>query len=615
MNLLDMEPKGWSSPLCVACQSITLEMFRNGFEHPLPYPRIVEMGKTCMLCRLIVCSTSHLQTLEANRYEVNRDYHIWASTLPQLPYLVRNSDLVYQENGPPFILETVNSPPWRVSWKRQWTGLQRYIKGEFNDGNTIQISAPKNSIYKSYGFFIEDTESAIKSCGFSSQDIEPANSIRNKSLLYTWLRNCVEEHPQCQKSFSGDKFDLDENMDETQPLPTRTLEVGRDNDHIRLVSTVGKKGVYIALSHRWGPRKNLRTLNGNLKDHLKKINIEDMPHTFKDAIEVTRDLGAQYLWIDSLCIIQDNEEDWAFEANQMGRIFENALCTIAAVDAIDDRTGMDRGLFIPREEDPLAVRFYCAPQKDPVKPEIFRSKAGQPYCWKYNYYSNPKESNCTANENILQEHRLIAKPRLLGSGWETMQSKWNRRGWILQERILSRRMIYFSKSKLSWDCLATSGEEESLGLGTPPLRATIFKTGIQRWQSLTENYTECSLSFDSDKLAAIAGLAERLGKKSSRPYFAGVFKDATGSGLMWRSDSNDPMTRLDSLHVPSWTWAAYNGAITYSLGTNSGMSESICEISKPDFSIKHGCPNTCPNKSRTCITGSVKWVGMIDSWL
>ncbi|KAF2195046.1 heterokaryon incompatibility, partial [Zopfia rhizophila CBS 207.26] len=115
-------------------------------------------------------------------------------------------------------------------------------------------------------------------------------------------------------------------------------------DHIKLVSTAGKKGVYITLSHRWGARKKLRTLKENLKVHLGKINAEDMSQTFKDAVEVTRDLGAQYLWIDSLCIIQDDMDDWAFEAAQMGKIFEQAYCTIAAVDAINDNTDMDRGL-------------------------------------------------------------------------------------------------------------------------------------------------------------------------------------------------------------------------------------------------------------------------------
>lgn len=73
------------------------------------------------------------------------------------------------------------------------------------------------------------------------------------------------------------------------------------------------------------------------------------------------------------------------------------------------------------------------------------------------------------------------------------------------------------------------------------------------------------------------------------------------------------MTRLKSFHAPSWAWVTYNGAITYGLGENSKMNETICEISDPDFNIEHGCRNTCPNKSRTCITGSVKWTGMIGT--
>lgn len=137
-----MKPKRWSSPLCVACQSITLEMFMNGFEHPLDYPQIVEMGKTCKLCRLIVCSTSHLQT-SANRYQVNLNYNFWALSLPRLPYLVREPALAINENGSPVVFERVNAPPRRVIWKRQMAIVQRYINGEFNDGNTIQISAPE----------------------------------------------------------------------------------------------------------------------------------------------------------------------------------------------------------------------------------------------------------------------------------------------------------------------------------------------------------------------------------------------------------------------------------------------------------------------------------------
>jgi hypothetical protein len=599
-------------------------MFMNGFEHPLSYPQIVDMGKTCMLCRLIVCSISHLQTA-VSRYEVNRDYDNWALILPGLPYVVRDSAPILQKGGPPLVYERMDYPPRRVSWRRHVAVLQRYINGDFNDGKTIQVLAPKGkklveffsyfadiniagSIYNDHGFF---TEEAGRSCGFSSQEIEPADSTRNKSLLYTWLRTCVEDHPGCRQSFSGDVFKLDENMDEIQPLPTRVVEIGRDNDHIKLVSTTGKEGVYIALSHRWGAHKKLLTLKENLAEHLVQIKFEDLSQTFKDAVQVTRDLGVQYLWIDSLCIIQDNKIDWAFEATQMGRIFERAYCTIAAVDAVDDTTNTDRGLFIPRQEDPLTVRFHCAPQKDPVQPERFRSEDGQPYCWMYTFYSDQEKSDNVTNP--LEQHRLIAKPRLLGSTWDIMRSKWNKRGWILQERILSRRIIYFSSSKLSWDCLHTSGEEEMLGIAAPPLRAAKFSSGIQSWKSLVEDYTDCLLSHESDKLNAISGLAERLGKRSNRPYFAGIFQDANGNDLMWRSNSNDPMTRSDSYHAPSWTWAAYKGGITYGIGHNTGMSEAICEISKPAFNITYSCPTRCLNKARTCVTGSVRWIGMLGT--
>jgi hypothetical protein len=138
-----MTAKRWSSPLCVACQSITLEMFKNGFEHPLDYPQVVEMGKTCKLCRLIVCSISHLQTTSADRYQVNLNYDLWALSLPRMPYLVRYPALSILRNDYPRLVERVDAPPRRIVWKRQMAITQRYINGEFNDGNTIQISAPK----------------------------------------------------------------------------------------------------------------------------------------------------------------------------------------------------------------------------------------------------------------------------------------------------------------------------------------------------------------------------------------------------------------------------------------------------------------------------------------
>lgn len=91
----------------------------------------------------------------------------------------------------------------------------------------------------------------------------------------------------------------------------------------------GETGKYAALSHCWGPGYPLRSLNGNIEDMKTRVNPEDLNNTFKNAIEVTKRLGLRYIWIDSLCIIQDDSNDWEEQAAQMVSIYKNAHVTIA----------------------------------------------------------------------------------------------------------------------------------------------------------------------------------------------------------------------------------------------------------------------------------------------
>lgn len=107
----------------------------------------------------------------------------------------------------------------------------------------------------------------------------------------------------------------------------------------------------------------VQTLTENLRRHLRSIEVDRLPQTFKDTIDVTRKLGIKYLWIDSLCILQDDSKDWAREAARIGAIFEHSSCTIAAIDgieAIDEKSETDRGLYLARDEDPLTVCMNCA---------------------------------------------------------------------------------------------------------------------------------------------------------------------------------------------------------------------------------------------------------------
>ncbi|PQE07156.1 Heterokaryon incompatibility protein [Rutstroemia sp. NJR-2017a BVV2] len=85
-----------------------------------------------------------------------------------------------------------------------------------------------------------------------------------------------------------------------------------------------------------GERPKTETTKDNIDCFKQALPMEELPQTFKDAITVTRQLGLQYIWIDSLCIIQHDQEDWFRESAKMGDIFESSSCTLAAVDALDD---------------------------------------------------------------------------------------------------------------------------------------------------------------------------------------------------------------------------------------------------------------------------------------
>lgn len=119
-------------------------------------------------------------------------------------------------------------------------------------------------------------------------------------------------------------------------LPTRLLNVGSTSyPFLHLEDTEGRQGRYVTLSHRWGAKLEIASTTANLKDHYVSTNFHELSETLQDAVVATRKLGIPYIWIDSLCIIQDDPEDWRQEAAQMVSIYENEYVTIAATDGDD----------------------------------------------------------------------------------------------------------------------------------------------------------------------------------------------------------------------------------------------------------------------------------------
>ncbi|KAK4196348.1 heterokaryon incompatibility protein-domain-containing protein [Triangularia verruculosa] len=245
--------------------------------------------------------------------------------------------------------------------------------------------------------------------------------------IQTWLNTCQRSHTEC------DSVPLaDADTSSITRFPTRLLDVGTNHDKtpfIRLTDRQNAMGPYAALSYCWGPEATqLRTLKSNLAEHATGINICTMPATLRDAVTATRNLGLRYLWIDALCIIQDDTPDWLREAPQMGLIYQNAHLTIAATGS-SSSTG---GLFHPRDtttNQPVVELSYQPPGGGGRKLRTF-----------------------------------FVGPHPPSFDKVVTASVWNSRGWVIQERNLSRRIILFAAGQLFFECIRHSVGEDGLVL-------------------------------------------------------------------------------------------------------------------------------------------------------
>ena len=230
-------------------------------------------------------------------------------------------------------------------------------------------------------------------------ELPPVGQHTYFELMKHWLKDCNEKH-DCSTA-------------EPSSLPKRLIDVGNEpyfKTEIHLYEThASEEGRYVALSHPWGDPKQhppFCTYTSNLEDHKRSIDITKLPKTFQDAIKVTRELGVKYLWIDSLCIVQGEDGDWLEESKQMEHVFHSAYCVIAATCA----RGSADGFLASRP-----VRDYVAVQKR-------------------------KEILFYICESIDDFHG------------EVLDGSLNKRGWVLQERVLARRTIYFAEKQTYWQC-------------------------------------------------------------------------------------------------------------------------------------------------------------------
>jgi hypothetical protein len=158
-----------------------------------------------------------------------------------------------------------------------------------------------------------------------------------------WIDDCLANHPKCRSGTDAEWH------------PSRLLDLSSQlvytakGDTVRLVSRKDGvqpqsefQGQYMTLSHRWGQKALVKLTRDNIREFMGGIPLSTLPKTFRDAIKVASSLGVRWLWIDALCIIQEDKglKDWLEESASMERVYTNSYCNISATSAIDSSEGL-----------------------------------------------------------------------------------------------------------------------------------------------------------------------------------------------------------------------------------------------------------------------------------
>ncbi|PQE06892.1 heterokaryon incompatibility protein [Rutstroemia sp. NJR-2017a BVV2] len=338
-------------------------------------------------------------------------------------------------------------------------------------------------------------------------------------LAREWLRECTRNHSTCSR------------RSKIVP-PTRLLRIDKGKLHLCLSVDLEDCLDYATLSHCWGDANILRLLSGNLSLLLESIPYEDLSKTFGDAIEIARDMGFSFLWIDTLCIIQDDSNDWQRESVCMAMTYGMSSLNIAASAAPDGNTGC----FFPR--DPTELR--------PVK----------------------VIANINSKQMILE---LIDRDLVYIN---IDRAPLSRRAWVVQERVLAPRNLYFGVSQIFWECAQKSACETFPDMIPAELVSQdsyLPKRALwHSWDRIASTYSAGSLTYPRDKSIAIAGIARRIHEETGYTYLAGLWGNNLESQLCWMVETRKPNVHPHELRVtdmPSWSWLAVNAIVKVSLST------------------------------------------------
>jgi hypothetical protein len=362
----------------------------------------------------------------------------------------------------------------------------------------------------------------LSTFALSELEEDPSMSNTRASLekCKEWFNDCCSTHSRCSHARTG--F-----------IPTRLIAVNEDIPRLCLSEELeGKTIKWATLSHRWSSLKFSTLTSSTLETYRRRISSEALPKTFRDAIDVCRYIGLDFLWIDSLCIIQDSKVDWKKESVLMTQVYGQCDLNIAATAAENASVGcfLDRPkhwIFLISGEEDCHVTY-------PSSRELLL------YVCLPNTWRNP-------TRNALRK-----------------------RAWVIQERYLSRRTLHFTDTQVFWECdERTTFEFDHKGWLSYKSAVSNYEFHLERrpltrssWDEILDRYSAAHLTKPSDRLVAIAGLAKSIQDITHEDYIAGMWRGQLEdpSHLIWQARGDN--IRDPELTAPSWSWASLLGGVS-----------------------------------------------------
>ncbi|KAI2623079.1 heterokaryon incompatibility protein-domain-containing protein [Hypoxylon sp. NC1633] len=428
------------------------------------------------------------------------------------------------------------------------------------DGMGLWDTASKKRVHMPVAgeFYVVTSDEDAASAAIKSRPIaiDPA-SDETFSQLRENLNSCLRM----------EKIHIDCRNTAGSYVPSRLLKLdacSQDPPKVRLCSP-DEPTPYAVLSYCWGGDQTHKTTSMNLAANYISIAWDSLPRTIQDAIQVAVKIGLEYIWVDSICIIQDDNVDKQREIACMPRIYNESVVTIVAARAKSAREGFLHHRDTSKYKDGIfKLEFKCG-----------HGTSGHAYLVKERQYDYGRSDPTDSRAWTLQESYLSKRIIRYGSKQCSMICQCSPSkpqivdGWVLDLSYdapdIENILFPVSKLDLSPEDIAKWKHYYKEEHGVNPNIESSDYTGdeniYKNWRELVMDYSSRSLTVPTDRILAISGLADRIAPAMQSRYVAGHWETHLPEDLLWEIAFESMRMRPTDYQGPSWSWTSVNGSI------------------------------------------------------